>query len=88
MLTGLKVHVDLPGAAGELVVLAVANHAQDHGQHLIPGSDEWGRPGYSWYKNGSRTSLTNANTGKAYMIKDGHPLYSGSTTGNLRWRRS
>ena len=42
-------------------------------------SDEWGRPGYSWYKNGSRTSLTNANTGKAYMIKDRHPLYSGST---------
>ena len=42
-------------------------------------SDEWGRPGYSWYKNGSRTGLTNANTGKAYMIKDRHPLYSGST---------
>ncbi len=46
-------------------------------------SDEWGRPGYSWYKNGARVGQTNANTGKAYMIKDGHPLYSGSTTGNL-----
>ena len=46
-------------------------------------SDEWGRPGYSWYKNGARVGQTNAETGKAYMIKDGHPRYSGTTTGNL-----
>lgn len=46
-------------------------------------SDEWGRPGYSWYKNGARVDRTNAETGKAYMIKDGHPLYRGNTTGNL-----
>ena len=38
-------------------------------------SDDWGRPGYSWYKNGARVGQTNAETGKAYMIKENHPLY-------------
>ncbi len=45
--------------------------------------DEWGRPGYTWYRNGSwdgRTT-TDANNGKAYVIKDNHPLYTGSTIG-------
>ena len=36
-LTGQGGHVDLPLAAGELIVLAVADHAQDHRQGLIPG---------------------------------------------------
>ena len=38
-------------------------------------SDDWGRPGYSWYKNGARIGWTNAETGKAYMIKENHPLF-------------
>ena len=38
-------------------------------------SDDWGRPGYSWHKNGARVGVTNAETGKAYMIKENHPLY-------------
>ena len=48
--------------------------------------DEWGRPGYNWYKNGSwdGSTRTDANTGKAYVIKDNHPLYTGSTVpGNV-----
>ena len=47
--------------------------------------DEWGRPGYNWYKNGSwdGRATTDANTGKAYVIKDNHPLYTGNTAGNV-----
>ena len=37
--------------------------------------DRWGRPGYRWYQNGARISWTNASNGKAYMIKEGHPLF-------------
>ena len=44
-------------------------------------SDAWGRPGYNWYKNGAwdGTTVTNANNGKAYVMKDNHPLYTGAT---------
>ncbi len=46
-------------------------------------ADDWGRPGYSWYQNGARTGWTDINTGKAYIVRESHPLYTGTKTGNL-----
>ena len=37
--------------------------------------DRWGRPGYQWHKNGVRVGVTNASTGKAYMIRENHPQF-------------
>lgn len=40
--------------------------------------DEWGRPGYYWWKGGvwqTNATVTNVANGKAYMTPIGHPLY-------------